>query len=251
MNSATSSVSSRASSSDANGTHLRNHEQLNSVSSTQRELLHKMTREELSMLGQRTPEGSKCELTKQFCEEDVQQLRIKINCRERKRMHDLNLAMDSLREVMPYAHGPSVRKLSKIATLLLARNYILMLSSSLHEMKRLFGEVYGGHHSVFHCGSVVHSGSHTRQVYPVLGSALSSSTSSTISPTLPGLTSSSTHQSLLKNTPTHSLQLGSGFHPWVGLPCPCTMCQVPPTPHLSLTTTGLTRPTTENKDILI
>lgn len=46
-------------------------------------------------------------------------------------MHDLNLAMDRLREVMPYAHGPSVRKLSKIATLLLARNYILMLTQLL------------------------------------------------------------------------------------------------------------------------
>ncbi|XP_010122128.1 PREDICTED: oligodendrocyte transcription factor 3-like, partial [Chlamydotis macqueenii] len=69
-------------------------------------------------------------------------LRLKINGRERKRMHDLNLAMDGLREVMPYAHGPSVRKLSKIATLLLARNYILMLTSSLEEMKRLVGEIY-------------------------------------------------------------------------------------------------------------
>uniref|UniRef100_A0A8C5T6I6 BHLH domain-containing protein n=1 Tax=Malurus cyaneus samueli TaxID=2593467 RepID=A0A8C5T6I6_9PASS len=67
--------------------------------------------------------------------------------RERKRMHDLNIAMDGLREVMPYAHGPSVRKLSKIATLLLARNYILMLTNSLEEMKRLVSEIYGGHHA--------------------------------------------------------------------------------------------------------
>uniref|UniRef100_A0A4W3IKQ4 BHLH domain-containing protein n=1 Tax=Callorhinchus milii TaxID=7868 RepID=A0A4W3IKQ4_CALMI len=67
----------------------------------------------------------------------------KINSRERKRMHDLNLAMDALRDIMPYApHGPSVRKLSKIATLLLARNYILMLTSSLEEMKRLIGEIF-------------------------------------------------------------------------------------------------------------
>ena len=51
-------------------------------------------------------------------------LRHRINMRERKRMHDLNVAMDSLREVMPYANGPSVRKLSKIATLSLARDYI-------------------------------------------------------------------------------------------------------------------------------
>eukprot|EP00062_Callorhinchus_milii_P020708 gi/632976675/ref/XP_007904927.1/ PREDICTED: oligodendrocyte transcription factor 2 [Callorhinchus milii] len=74
---------------------------------------------------------------KQMSEPELQQLRLKINSRERKRMHDLNIAMDGLREVMPYAHGPSVRKLSKIATLLLARNYILMLTNSLEEMKRL------------------------------------------------------------------------------------------------------------------
>ncbi len=91
-------------------------------------------------------------------------MRLKINSRERKRMHDLNIAMDGLREVMPYAHGPSVRKLSKIATLLLARNYILMLSSSLEEMKRLVSEIYGGgsgaHHSGFHpssCGTLAHA----------------------------------------------------------------------------------------------
>ena len=41
-------------------------------------------------------------------------------------MHDLNDALDDLRNVIPYAHSPSVRKLSKIATLLLAKNYILM-----------------------------------------------------------------------------------------------------------------------------
>lgn len=41
-------------------------------------------------------------------------------------MHDLNDALDELRSVIPYAHSPSVRKLSKIATLLLAKNYILM-----------------------------------------------------------------------------------------------------------------------------
>lgn len=70
-------------------------------------------------------------------EKDQQTLRLKVNSRERRRMHDLNSALDALREVMPYAHGPSVRKLSKIATLLLAKNYILMLNSSLEEMKRL------------------------------------------------------------------------------------------------------------------
>ena len=80
-------------------------------------------------------------------EEQQQQLRRKINSRERKRMHDLNLAMDALREViLPYsaAHcqGAPGRKLSKIATLLLARNYILLLGSSLQELRRALGDVY-------------------------------------------------------------------------------------------------------------
>jgi class B basic helix-loop-helix protein 1/6/7 len=57
-------------------------------------------------------------------------------------MHDLNSALDGLREVMPYANGPSVRKLSKIGTLLLAKNYILMLNNSLEEMKKLVSDVY-------------------------------------------------------------------------------------------------------------
>ncbi|CAL1538936.1 unnamed protein product, partial [Lymnaea stagnalis] len=66
--------------------------------------------------------------SREFSREELRDLRSKINSRERKRMHDLNTAMDSLREVMPYATGPSVRKLSKIATLTLAKNYIQMLS---------------------------------------------------------------------------------------------------------------------------
>lgn len=75
-------------------------------------------------------------------EEQQQQLRRKINSRERKRMQDLNLAMDALREViLPYsaAHcqGAPGRKLSKIATLLLAKNYILMQAQALDEMRRL------------------------------------------------------------------------------------------------------------------
>ena len=53
----------------------------------------------------------------------------RINMRERKRMHDLNVAMDSLSEVIPYAYGPSVRKLSKIATLSLA-----MLTKSVEKI---------------------------------------------------------------------------------------------------------------------
>lgn len=79
-------------------------------------------------------------------DEELQGLRLKINSRERKRMHDLNSALDGLREVMPYAQGPSVRKLSKIATLLLAKNYIQMLKSSIEEMKKLVNDVYHTNH---------------------------------------------------------------------------------------------------------
>lgn len=54
-------------------------------------------------------------------------------------MHDLNDALDDLRSVIPYAHGPSVRKLSKIATLLLAKNYIMMQSNIIDELKKELG----------------------------------------------------------------------------------------------------------------
>lgn len=84
--------------------------------------------------------------TPEFEDDDMQGLRLKINGRERKRMHDLNSALDGLREVMPYASGPSVRKLSKIATLLLAKNYIEMLKNSIDEMKTLVNDVYHSNH---------------------------------------------------------------------------------------------------------
>ncbi|XP_072022620.1 uncharacterized protein [Amphiura filiformis] len=90
--------------------------------------------------------NSRANRSKMLSDDEQQDLRLKINSRERKRMHDLNSALDGLREVMPYAHGPSVRKLSKIATLLLAKNYIVMLSSSLEEMRRLLSDVYQGSH---------------------------------------------------------------------------------------------------------
>ncbi|XP_026882090.1 oligodendrocyte transcription factor 1 [Electrophorus electricus] len=102
-------------------------------------------------------------LPRELSLEEQQELRRKINSRERKRMQDLNLAMDALREVMvPYSSSPSSssggggglqhpylppgaspngRRLSKISTLVLARNYILLLGSSLQEMRRLLGEV--------------------------------------------------------------------------------------------------------------
>ncbi|KAH8249121.1 hypothetical protein KR032_006145 [Drosophila birchii] len=68
-------------------------------------------------------------------------VRLNINARERRRMHDLNDALDELRSVIPYAHSPSVRKLSKIATLLLAKNYILMQQNALEELRRLLAYI--------------------------------------------------------------------------------------------------------------
>ncbi|XP_076599646.1 oligodendrocyte transcription factor 3 [Chaetodon auriga] len=280
-----SSPSSRASSPDMDGMFLRDQHQLHSLhhhhhhvgssvsSSTQGGEQHrqKMSGGEQLRSGDAksasvgSSSSNKFKMKKQVTEEEMYHLRLKINGRERKRMHDLNLAMDGLREVMPYAHGPSVRKLSKIATLLLARNYILMLTSSLDEMKRLVGEIYGGQHSAFHCGTVAHAaGGHAggpvaaaaaaaaaaHQVHPLLGSALSSSTSSTLSSALPGLTTLRSPHSLMKSTTSAppALQLGSGFQHWAGLPCPCTICQVPPPPHIPITSTGLTKLTVEGKD---
>lgn len=65
---------------------------------------------------------------------------LQVNARERQRMHDLNHALDSLREVMPYSKSPSVRKLSKISTMMLARNYIVTLQNNLDDLKRLVSD---------------------------------------------------------------------------------------------------------------
>ncbi|XP_024270147.1 oligodendrocyte transcription factor 2 [Oncorhynchus tshawytscha] len=195
---------------------------------------------------------------KLLSENELQGMRLKINSRERKRMHDLNIAMDGLREVMPYAHGPSVRKLSKIATLLLARNYILMLSNSLEEMKRLVSEIYGsGHHGSFHpsaCGTMAHTGplpghptvSHASHPvhHPLLPPAVS--TAASLSAT--GLTSIRPHHGLLKAPSAGPGPLGSSFHHWgAGMPCPCSMCQVPP-PHVSsMSAVTMSRLTSDSK----
>ncbi|XP_069624057.1 oligodendrocyte transcription factor 3-like [Ranitomeya imitator] len=267
MNSDSSSMSSRASSPDMEDMYLRGHHhhphhheesRMNSVSSTQNDIMQKMSDELLSRHNSKSEgENSKYKIKKQLTEQDLQKLRLKINGRERKRMHDLNIAMDGLREVMPYAHGPSVRKLSKIATLLLARNYILMLTSSLEEMKRLVGEIYGGHHSAFHCGTVGHSATHqvhppnaVHQMHPILGSALSSNNASGLSASLPGFGSIRPAHSILKTTPTPTIPLGNSFQHWAGLPCPCTICQMPPPPQLSTLSSSLNRIAAENKDLL-
>jgi len=78
-------------------------------------------------------------------------VRLGINARERRRMHDLNDALDELRAVIPYAHGPSVRKLSKIATLLLAKNYILMQASMCSQYRNRRKHSTFSNSSTIHC----------------------------------------------------------------------------------------------------
>ena len=69
-----------------------------------------------------------------------QHQRLSISARERCRMHNLNDALDELRKVIPNAHSPFVgqhSKLTKIVTLFLAKNYILMQGNTLEEMRKL------------------------------------------------------------------------------------------------------------------
>ncbi|KAJ8016086.1 hypothetical protein DPEC_G00003500 [Dallia pectoralis] len=98
-------------------------------------------------------------------------LRLSINARERRRMHDLNDALDGLRSVIPYAHSPSVRKLSKIATLLLAKNYILMQAQALEEMRRLVAYLNQGQSISSPIPTALAPFGQTA-VYPFTGSAL-------------------------------------------------------------------------------
>ncbi|XP_069477214.1 class E basic helix-loop-helix protein 22 [Ambystoma mexicanum] len=94
-------------------------------------------------------------------------LRLNINARERRRMHDLNDALDELRSVIPYAHSPSVRKLSKIATLLLAKNYILMQAQALEEMRRLVAYLNQG--QALGAAAAALPGSAAAALHPALG----------------------------------------------------------------------------------
>lgn len=65
------------------------------------------------------------------------EIRLRINSRERQRMHELNDALDALKSVLPQSQGSSLKKLSKLSTLVHAREHIQSLSRSIDEMKRL------------------------------------------------------------------------------------------------------------------
>ncbi|TKR94715.1 hypothetical protein L596_008970 [Steinernema carpocapsae] len=63
-----------------------------------------------------------------------------VNSRERRRMHDLNDALDELRRVLPYFQNSTARKMTKINTLLLASNWIRHLTKENADLKRKFQE---------------------------------------------------------------------------------------------------------------
>ncbi|XP_070835952.1 oligodendrocyte transcription factor 4 [Chaetodon trifascialis] len=188
--------------------------------------------------------GGKTKTRSELSKDEVQDLRLKVNSRERKRMHDLNQAMDGLREVMPYAQGPSVRKLSKISTLLLARNYILMLSSSLEEMKKLVGDVYGGsaavqnrtaaHPAIAPAAPTAHLPLHplAQSLHSLVGStpsALHHTTSTATTPHSPPSASFLGFHAPVQGLLKDPLHLTSTYRHFPGMPCPCSLCQPLPT----------------------
>ncbi|XP_026862896.2 oligodendrocyte transcription factor 4 [Electrophorus electricus] len=198
--------------------------------------------------------GGKSRNRAELSKDDLQELRLRVNSRERKRMHDLNQAMDGLREVMPYAQGPSVRKLSKISTLLLARNYILMLSSSLEEMKKLVGEVYGAGAAQSRPARPVLTRTAAsppqlpqlpllplaQSLHPLAASAAAASTSplqqggaqTPHSPPSAGYLGF--HATPLPSLLKEPLPLSASYRHFPGMPCPCALCQPLPTSTASL-----------------
>lgn len=201
--------------------------------------------------------GGKTKTRSDLDKNDGQDLRLKVNSRERKRMHDLNQAMDGLREVMPYAHGPSVRKLSKISTLLLARNYILMLSSSLEEMKKLVGDVYGGsaamqsrtaaHPAITPAAPTAHLPLHplAQSLHSLVGSTPSSlqhhSTAAVPVPHSPPHASFLGFHAPVQGLLKDPLHLASTYRHFPGMPCPCSLCQPFPTTTSTLHSLSMTK----------
>ncbi|XP_033499354.2 oligodendrocyte transcription factor 4 [Epinephelus lanceolatus] len=203
--------------------------------------------------------GGKTKNRSELNKDEVQDLRLKVNSRERKRMHDLNQAMDGLREVMPYAHGPSVRKLSKISTLLLARNYILMLSSSLEEMKKLVGDVYGGsaaaqNRTAAHSAITPAAPTALHPLHPLAQSlhSLVASTPSALqhhspspaaapAPHSPPSTSFLGFHAPVQGLLKDPLHLASSYRHFPGMPCPCSLCQPLPTTTSTLHSLSMTK----------
>ncbi|KAE9552382.1 hypothetical protein FO519_004395 [Halicephalobus sp. NKZ332] len=75
--------------------------------------------------------------------EEQDRLRQCINSRERKRMHNLNSALDKLRTTLPYSKSPNTRKLSKINTIIAAAEWITQLTSENSSLRSQVGDLGG------------------------------------------------------------------------------------------------------------
>ena len=84
-----------------------------------------------SVVGACSSDESANEVAQEEGPDQKKEKRVSANRRERSRMHTVNEAFDSLRELVPTY--PSNRKLSKIETLRLACSYIEDLAKLLHE----------------------------------------------------------------------------------------------------------------------
>uniref|UniRef100_A0A1I8AIX1 BHLH domain-containing protein n=1 Tax=Steinernema glaseri TaxID=37863 RepID=A0A1I8AIX1_9BILA len=84
---------------------------------------------------------------KQLDKEEHDLHRRGVNSRERRRMHDLNDALDELRRVLPYSQNSTARKMTKINTLLLASNWIRHITNENSELRRELAELQGGNPS--------------------------------------------------------------------------------------------------------
>ena len=139
-------------------------------------------------------------------------------------------------QVMPYSHGPAVKKLSKMSTLLLARNYIVMLTRSLEEMRRLLQDMTSSralpHQPYPHVLPSLSPSALLTEPSSTLTSSLASLTSAyrlpvggIPAPTIPIVGVSSAAAKAV-NTVHSPLPL----HGLPGLPCACSDCQRKLTP---------------------
>ncbi|XP_050391119.1 class A basic helix-loop-helix protein 15 isoform X2 [Patella vulgata] len=95
------------------------------------------TNETVEDPSEKKPRNSKKSVRRRKCSARERNMRrLESNERERMRMHSLNDAFQGLREVIPHVNLD--RKLSKIETLALAKNYIKALTNVVCEMRGEF-----------------------------------------------------------------------------------------------------------------
>uniref|UniRef100_H2ZZX1 Neurogenin 2 n=1 Tax=Latimeria chalumnae TaxID=7897 RepID=H2ZZX1_LATCH len=128
--------------------------------------------------------------------------RMKANNRERNRMHNLNAALDELREVLPTF--PEDAKLTKIETLRFAHNYIWALSETL----RLADQIGGVSDDavLMTPGSTNSSDTPSPSSWSCTSSPSSSSYTCTLSPSSPASSDVDYWQSENHIFPAHTMQ---------------------------------------------